>query len=110
MENTKRLSDQEIINFAWEAVRSFFIESVLETSEIEVRHSLKVPAEIIDPDDDKTTSVWFVHKDTTEDFDPTHITRANLMLWDLMKKQGDDRFLSLYHGYRSDPRATRKAA
>ncbi len=110
MENTVRLNDQQIIDIASEAVRHFFKEHVVETSDIEVRHSLKALADIVDPDDDTTTTVWFVHRDSSEEFDPMDITRANLMLWEAMKKRGDQRFVSLYHGYRSDPRATRKAA
>jgi hypothetical protein len=110
MENTVRLNDQEIIDIAWEAVRGVFKGRVIETSDIEVRHSLKPLADITDPDDDKTTTVWFVHQNNLEEFDPRDITRANLLLWESMKERGDQRFISLYHGYRSDPRATRKAA
>jgi hypothetical protein len=110
MENTVRLSDQEIINITEEAVRAVFPAHVVETSDIEVRQSLKALADIDDPDDDKTTSVWFVHKDNLDEFDPLDITRANIRLWEAMKDRGDQRFVSLYHGYRSDPRAIRKAA
>jgi hypothetical protein len=110
MEHTTRLSDLEIIDIARESVRNFFKDHVVETSNIEVRHSLKALADIIDPDDDMTTTVWFVHEHNLEEFDPLDITRANLALWEAMKKRGDHRFISLYHGYRSDPRATRKAA
>jgi hypothetical protein len=110
MENTTRLTDQEMIEIAWEAVKAHFAPSVIETSDIEVRQSVKALAEITDPDDDKTASIWFVHQDNRDVFDPTLITKANIQIWNAMKERGDTRFVPLYHGFRSDPRATRRAA
>lgn len=110
MENTVRLNDQELIEIAWEAVREFFSPEAVQTSSIEVRHSVNAPADMVDENDKTTASVWFVHENKDEDFHPMQITRANMRAWDLMRVRGDTRYVSFYHSYKSDPRATKQAA
>jgi hypothetical protein len=110
MENTVRLSDEELIDIASKAVREFFPAHVIETSTIEVHHSVMAPADVVDPDYDTKASVWFVHESDQDEFDPFDIARANKRVWIMLRERGDTRFLTLSHGYRSDPSAVRKAA
>jgi hypothetical protein len=110
MENTVRLSDEELIEIAMKAVKACFAENVIETSEIEIRHSVKAVADMVDADDETTPSIWLIHQTVKEMFNPKDIAHANQRVWMMMRERGDQRLLSLYHGYRSDPTATKKAA
>jgi hypothetical protein len=110
MENTVRVSDNELIDIAWDAVRSQFPAHVIETSDIEVFHSIKALADVTDPDDDTNASIWFVHQSKSEEFDPLDIARANQRIWMSLRERGDQRLVSLSHAYVSSPLATRKAA
>jgi hypothetical protein len=120
MENTKRqtilhkqkgyLTDHELIEVARAALREIFSQKLIETSTIEVRYSVKSLSDMVDDDDDMTTSIWFVHHGSDEDIKAGDITRATIRLWDLMQDRGDLRQLSMYHGYKSDPRAVQQAA
>lgn len=106
-----RLSDEELIDIAWEAVGEIFPSHVLAESFIEIRHSIRAPADIDAFDDDKIkASVWFVHQTDENNFDPYDIANANKRIWVLLRERGDPRYITLTHGYRSDPDATRKAA
>jgi hypothetical protein len=120
MENTKRqtiiqkqkgyLTDHELIEVARAALREIFSQKLIETSTIEVRYSVKSLSDMVDDDDDMTTSIWFVHHGSDDDIRPGDITRATIRLWDLMQDRGDLRQLSMYHGYKSDPLAVQQAA
>lgn len=120
MENTTRqtilqkqkgyLIDQELIEVAREAVRAIFSPETIEASTIEVRHSVKALSDMIDDDDDSTTSIWFVHQSSGDDFETLDIARATLRLWEMMQERGDLRRPSMFHGYNSDPRAAQQAA
>jgi hypothetical protein len=110
MENTNRLNDQEIIDLAWEAVRSVFTQRAIETSEIEVRHTENPAADTDNPDGETKASVWLVHRSLSDMFNPADTARANQRLWRMLRERGDPRLLPLYHGFRSDPAATKKAA
>jgi hypothetical protein len=104
------VSDHELIGLAQEAVQQIFSSDVIASSSIEVRYSVKAPADIIDDDDDKNISIWFVHHTTDDNFKAGDIARASIKLWELMDERGDYRRPSMYHGYESDPRAAKQAA
>jgi hypothetical protein len=120
MENTKRqsilhkqkgyLTDIELIEVARAALREFFSQELIETSTIEVRYSVKALSDMVDDDDDMTTSIWFVHHASHDDFEPLDIARATVRFWELMDERGDIRRPSMFHGYKSDPRAVQQAA
>ena len=110
MENNVRLSDEQLIEIASKAVQAFFPPNVVETSEIEIRHTVKAIADMDDANDETTPSIWLVHQTAGEMFNPADIARANQRIWNMLRERGDQRLLSLYHGFRSDPSATKKAA
>lgn len=105
-----RLSDLELIDLAWEAVREFFSPAAIEFSEIEVRHWQLADANSPDFEGETTATVWVIHQSRGEMFDPRATARANQRLWALLRARGDHRLVSLYHGFVSDARATKKAA
>lgn len=110
MENTVRLTDDELIAIASKAVRDFFSEDVVETSHIEIRYSSHALATTEQAEGGVLPSIWLVHETGNRNFSPVDIARANQRIWIMLRERGDQRLLSLSHGFQSDPTATKRAA
>ena len=110
MENTVRLSDQELIEIAWEAVRAHIEPSDYQGSNIEIDHKLPnyspTEPDVLEPEQ---IWVWLNHPAGSSLKDTRATVRANSALSTLAEARGDKRDFLLFHGF-SETRFKRAAA
>jgi hypothetical protein len=110
MENTVRLSDQELIEIAWEAVRSSFELSDYENATIEIYHQLVTyPLSDLDAPAIEQVWIWLNHPEGSSLKDARATGRANSEISSRAEAKGDERFFSLFHGF-SETRFKRASA
>lgn len=110
MENTVRLSDQELVEIAWESVRANLVPTDYEGSTIEIYHQLPTYSSI-EPDvaEPEQVWIWLNHPTGSGLKDPRATGRANSAISTQAECKGDKRYFSLFHGF-SETRFKRASA
>jgi hypothetical protein len=111
MENTKHLSDQDILSIAWEAVREHFENADITDTTISIEERTALRHSLFDEADEPATVViWLNHLGPARVVNPEATTKANGRIWLNATNRGDVRYFSLFHSFPEDVQSKNRAA
>jgi hypothetical protein len=101
MSGTLRLTDEELQELAWRAVRRFFPADQLEQATIELEHTVwsTQSSETGQFDSGEVVGVWLSHHNATSLPDPDATAAATGQMIQEADQKGDPRLLLLYHKF-----------
>ena len=111
MATDTNLSDEKIEELAWAAIRKHLSSSDYENSSIEIRRPLRERERNADGElEPEQIMVWLNHYGRSEVVDPKATAYANAEIWRQAEQLGDNRYFSLFHGFKRGAFPPSKAA